>query len=131
MVFFMQLLPVPAELGHEVQEFRPFYRVAKGELDTAITILRRILQSSNFIAQFVQAFSSHFRRFDVLELVMVVDFLIKLWLWARSLRQDPLYSEFLNATRTSLPLWRNLFEASSRSTGELGNASFSTRYILS
>jgi hypothetical protein len=98
--------------------------VAEGEPDNTITVLRRILQNNEFIAEFIQGTASHLRRFRDFEATGAATVLEKLWNWAKAFEKDPLCSEFLRVFRTSAPLWGGFFEASSRSTDKHITASF-------
>jgi len=103
----------------------PLYRIAEGETDsTTITILRRILQNNDTIADFVQATASHLQRFRDFKAKILPAVLEKIWNWAKAFEQDPLCSEFLRVVRTSAPLWSSLFEASSRSNSQASTDSF-------
>ena len=93
------------------------------ETDTTVTILRRIWQNNDTIAEFVNATASHLRRFGI-EAITVVTVLKLIWKWARANRNDPLCSEFLRVVRTSEPLWRSLFETSLTSAGSRRVGSF-------
>lgn len=118
----MILIPRRAVPGHQPGDgLLPLYVVADGEADTTITVLRRILRNNATIAEFVGATASHLRRFRGFEAKNAAAILEKLWNWARSFRSDPLCSEFHRVIRTSAPLWRNLFEVSSRPTDHTGS----------
>lgn len=125
-VFFVKLIPrrPPPEFSPGSMYTGPLVLVREGETDTTITILRRILQNSDSIAEFVDATASHLRRFNGPQVTNVAGILEKFWNWANDFRQDPLCSEFLRIIRTSVPLWSSLFEVSSRSTGNYGTSSF-------
>jgi hypothetical protein len=121
-VFFLMLTPrrsIPGE-----QKSIALIYVAEGETDNTITILRRILQNNDFIAEFIQATASHLRRFSGFECAGVACVFEKLWNWASAFRQDPLCSEFLRVVRTSVPFWSSIFEASSKPSGEDRPTSF-------
>jgi hypothetical protein len=121
-IFLMILIPRRAVPGHQPGDgLLPLYVVADGEADTTITVLRRILRNNATIAEFVGATASHLRRFRGFEAKNAAAILEKLWNWARSFRSDPLCSEFHRVIRTSAPLWRNLFEVSSRPTDHTGS----------
>lgn len=100
------------------------YDITADEIDTTVTILRRILRNEDTIAAFVEAIPSHLQRFRDFEATIVLDILGKFWSWARATRKDPLCSIFLKSIRTSVPLWRSLFEASLRPANKRTTASF-------
>jgi len=100
--------------------------VAEGESDTTVTVLRRILQDNDTIAEFIQATTSHLRRFRDFEGTTVTGILVTFWNWARVFQQDPLCAEFLRVIRTSAPLWSAIFEVLSRPNGQQSDEPFSS-----
>jgi hypothetical protein len=123
-IFLMMLIPRRPAPGPEDPTLLSLYLVREGEPDNTVAVLRRILQSNDFIAEFIEATASQLRRFRGFEANIVMSFLDKLWNWARAFRQDPLCSEFLSVIRTSAPFWSSLFDASSRSTRDSQTDSF-------
>jgi len=123
-IFLRMLIPRRPAPGPEDPTLLSLYLVREGEPDNTVAVLRRILQSNDFIAEFIEATASQLRRFRGLEANIVMSFLDKLWNWARAFRQDPLCSEFLSVIRTSAPFWSSLFDASSRSTRDSQTDSF-------
>jgi hypothetical protein len=122
------LVPWISKPGHEAQTPGPLRFIAEGEFDAARTILHRIFQTKKFIAKFVRATASHFKRFDNAEVAVAGYNFHMLWLWARHFRQDALCAVFLTTIRTSAPFWRNLFEASSRAPSHCNNGFQRTPY---
>lgn len=123
-IFYIILIPRRRLPRSSPSEDLPLIIVGEDEVDYTLPVLRRVLQSNEFIAEFIQGTASHLRRFRDFEATGVATVLEKLGNWAHAFKEDPLCSEFINVIRTSASLWSGLFEASSRSTNKRTTASF-------
>jgi hypothetical protein len=122
LVFLLMLIP---RLGvREPSSHQPLFIIPSANHDPTLPVLRRILQTNEFISDFVQATASHLRRFRGFKAEAVASFLDKFWAWASAHKQDPLCAQFLRELRTSAPFWSNLFEASLKSVGHRSKKSF-------
>jgi hypothetical protein len=118
------LMIIPRIRGSGSQKATALYEISEGEIEASVVILHRVLRNKDFIARFVESFTSHVQRFRDFEAIVVTDILMKFWSWARAIRKNPLCSTFLKSVRTSAPLWSSLFGAISKPANKRTTDSF-------